>query len=299
MTKKLLALFSILLFMGACDEIDNESTIEDVIQEEVAAETVVDEEEENDDDEEERLQRKAELAEQREAVKEVEQWIEIVKSEPTQENYDTTLDLVNNLPRKNTHLENRVLDLELIVNNYEQILTDITDAVEKAEEDKTRESYEVARKSLSDLEIQNDDLEDRLTSLDQEITVAEDKIEKARLDQEEADRKTAEEKQNQGNSGGGGEDSSSGSESNGESSSGDSSNDGNSSDSGSSETPAPSQTPQPGEYVDANGQGTIKGSVNDIYHVPGSTYYSRTKNVVQWFKTIEEAEAAGYRAPER
>lgn len=45
--------------------------------------------------------------------------------------------------------------------------------------------------------------------------------------------------------------------------------------------------------------GAIKGSVNKIYHVPGSTYYDRTTNVVQWFNTVEEAEAAGYRAPKR
>lgn len=53
------------------------------------------------------------------------------------------------------------------------------------------------------------------------------------------------------------------------------------------------------QYVDSNGQGTIKGSVNGIYHVPGGTYYKRTKNVVAWFKTTAEAEAAGYRASER
>lgn len=53
------------------------------------------------------------------------------------------------------------------------------------------------------------------------------------------------------------------------------------------------------QYVDANGNGLIKGSVNHIYHVPGSTYYSRTKNVVRWFKTVEEAQEAGYRAPEK
>lgn len=43
----------------------------------------------------------------------------------------------------------------------------------------------------------------------------------------------------------------------------------------------------------------IKGSENGIYHVPGSTYYSRTKNVEQWFCSTEEAEKAGYRAPKR
>lgn len=51
------------------------------------------------------------------------------------------------------------------------------------------------------------------------------------------------------------------------------------------------------EYVDANGNGLIKGSKNGIYHVPGSQYYDRTTNPAAWFKTVEEAEQAGYRAP--
>lgn len=53
------------------------------------------------------------------------------------------------------------------------------------------------------------------------------------------------------------------------------------------------------QYVDANGNGLIKGSKSHIYHVPGSTYYNKTTNVTQWFKTVEEAEAAGYRSPEK
>lgn len=46
-------------------------------------------------------------------------------------------------------------------------------------------------------------------------------------------------------------------------------------------------------------QGLIKGSVNNIYHVPGGAYYERTKNVVQWFNTEAEAQAAGYRRSQR
>lgn len=53
------------------------------------------------------------------------------------------------------------------------------------------------------------------------------------------------------------------------------------------------------QYVDSNGNGLIKGSKTHIYHTPGSTYYNKTTNVAQWFKTVKEAEAAGYRAPER
>lgn len=52
-----------------------------------------------------------------------------------------------------------------------------------------------------------------------------------------------------------------------------------------------------GEYVDANGQGLIKGSKNGIYHIPGSQYYDKTTKPVAWFKTIKEAENAGSRGP--
>src|SRR5690625_4637140 len=53
------------------------------------------------------------------------------------------------------------------------------------------------------------------------------------------------------------------------------------------------------EATQNTGDCDIKGSVNGIYHVPGSTYYSRTKNVAQWFCSTEEAENAGYRAPKQ
>ncbi|REB08556.1 hypothetical protein DVB69_05310 [Sporosarcina sp. BI001-red] len=51
--------------------------------------------------------------------------------------------------------------------------------------------------------------------------------------------------------------------------------------------------------VASQGQCDIKGSNSGIYHVPGSTYYSRTKNVARWFCSTEEAEKAGYRAPKQ
>ena len=54
-----------------------------------------------------------------------------------------------------------------------------------------------------------------------------------------------------------------------------------------------------GQYVDDKGNGLIKGSNSGIYHTPNSSHYERTKNVKQWFKSIKEAEAAGYRAPKR
>nr|WP_240626647.1 DNA/RNA non-specific endonuclease [Vagococcus vulneris] len=50
------------------------------------------------------------------------------------------------------------------------------------------------------------------------------------------------------------------------------------------------------EYVDGNGNGLIKGSKNKIYHLPGSKFYDRTTNPEKMFKTIKEAQDAGYRA---
>lgn len=48
-----------------------------------------------------------------------------------------------------------------------------------------------------------------------------------------------------------------------------------------------------------NGEG-IKGHIGKsgkIYHIPGSTYYDRTRHVSQWFFTEREAQEAGYRPP--
>ena len=67
------------------------------------------------------------------------------------------------------------------------------------------------------------------------------------------------------------------------------------------QAPAPATTNANGEtqYVDANGNGLIKGSSSGIYHIPGSKYYDKTTHPLRMFKTISEAEQAGYRAPKR
>ena len=44
-------------------------------------------------------------------------------------------------------------------------------------------------------------------------------------------------------------------------------------------------------------RGMIKGSRSGKYHQPGTQYYDQTTDVVEWFCTVEEAEAAGYAAP--
>lgn len=68
--------------------------------------------------------------------------------------------------------------------------------------------------------------------------------------------------------------------------------------------PPPTQKTEKKYYGNGpNGEG-IKGHIDrkkgtKIYHIPGSTYYNRTRNVSQWFFTEKEAQSAGYRAPYR
>lgn len=67
--------------------------------------------------------------------------------------------------------------------------------------------------------------------------------------------------------------------------------------SGENSTPNSSDTSSTDvQYIDENGNGLIKGSNSGIYHLPSGTHYDKTKNIKQWFKSIEEAEEAGYRA---
>ncbi|MCX7746035.1 MAG: thermonuclease family protein [Clostridia bacterium] len=55
-------------------------------------------------------------------------------------------------------------------------------------------------------------------------------------------------------------------------------------------------------YTDASGKGLIKGNINSkgekIYHLPGGQFYDRTVPEA-WFKTEEEARAAGFRRSQR
>lgn len=49
-------------------------------------------------------------------------------------------------------------------------------------------------------------------------------------------------------------------------------------------------------YVDADGNGLIKGSSRGIYYVPGSPDYESLTHPVAWFTSVEVAEKAGYQA---
>lgn len=219
--------------------------------------------------------------------------IEKAEDEPTKSNYDKAISLLDQLNDKDERLVERLEKIKPTVDAYEEELKLAKEAIEKAEENLNRETYNEAYKLVVTLSVPNSRLDRQLEALDQEITkIEEEKLakekeeaeriaaEKAEAERVEAERvaaeKAAQEKERQQAT------AESESQSN-----------------NSQASASVASTPAPGEYVDAYGNGLIKGSSSGIYHVPGSTYYDRTTNPVRMFKTIAEAEAAGYRAPKR
>ncbi|MGX7014521.1 DNA/RNA non-specific endonuclease [Vagococcus silagei] len=52
-------------------------------------------------------------------------------------------------------------------------------------------------------------------------------------------------------------------------------------------------------FLDEHGNGLIKGSNNKIYHLPDTEFYDKVTNPKEMFKTVSDAEQAGYRAPKK
>ncbi|MBS7576034.1 MULTISPECIES: thermonuclease family protein [unclassified Enterococcus] len=142
----------------------------------------------------------------------------------------------------------------------EALIETATAAVNQVEANQTRENYNVAISAVQAIPNGNTGLAARLSTINDAITAREQEVEKQRIVAQQQAQEAAIEAQRQ--------------------------------------TPQQASSDEV-QYVDANGQGTIKGSSSGIYHVPGSTYYARTTKPVAMFKTISEAEQAGYRAPEK
>lgn len=207
--------------------------------------------------------------------------LEKVEESPTEGNFKAAQTAVNNIPDGNSELEERINNVEDRVNEYIVELDAASTLVETAESSQSRTDYDVAYEAASALSIKSSTLDNKLARLDSSLNkVEEENAEKQRL-AEEANKKAEDERLAK------------------EKAAQEAASSSSSSTQNESQTPPSNPASSEKMYVDQNGDGTIKGSVNGIYHTPGSTYYGRTKNVVQWFKTTSEAEAAGYRAPER
>lgn len=249
--------------------------------------------------EEQRLEQERLEKEKQEDIDEKTRLAEIaikrVEQSPTRKNAELADKAIAAIPEDNQTLVDQLLALEPEIETYELALEDATSKLEVAEESNSREDYEAAVSISSTLSPSDSGLTARLSKLDTSIAEVEaqqaeeerlaQEAEEKRIAQEKADQEAAQKKADEEKAAAAtSSESNSSSESNG----------------GSSNNSTQSTTPDVGgqTYVQQNGEGAIKGSVNGIYHIPGSTYYGRTKNVVQWFKTAAEAEAAGYRAPE-
>ncbi|MCH4167654.1 MAG: thermonuclease family protein [Streptococcaceae bacterium] len=153
------------------------------------------------------------------------------------------------------------------VKEKEALIEKATLAVKQVEGNQTRDNYNLAISAVQAIPDGNSELSNRLITVNNSITAKEQEAEQQRIVAEKQAQEAAEKAEAERQA----------------------------------QEQAAAQQANSGEfqYVDANGQGTIKGSRNGIYHVPGSTYYDRTTNPVAMFKTISEAEQAGYRAPKK
>lgn len=230
--------------------------------------------------------------------------IKIVEDEPIQINYDKATVLLESLDDEDTVLAARLDQIKPAVEDYEEKLLVAKQAVEQAKEEKNRSTYDEAYQLVSALSVSNTGLNNQLNLLDREITEIEEEeriaAEKAAEEEQKAREQAEEERRVAAEAEAERQASQQASVVASQKKSSSGSSGGNSS-SGSAGTTAATPAPvaQAGQYVDENGNGLIKGSKNGIYHVPGSTYYSRTTNPAAWFKTVQEAKNAGYRAPKR
>ena len=235
-----------------------------------------------DSDLEDRLRVVDEWLSKEEKIKEATLLVEEAESQMTRSSFEKASQRVASLSTKNRELENRLGKVEELLLVDEQKVEEANTSLVQAEKSKTRKDYEQAQLLVTSLPNQNNEFIKRLKIVDTDIQkqekqaieeqkLAEEKalaaeVEQARIAEEQlAAERAAQEEANAIQV---------------------------------QEIYNSEVDDSNAVYVEEYEEGAIKGSVNGIYHTPGSTYYSRTKNVVQWFHTVEEAEAAGYRAPE-
>lgn len=199
--------------------------------------------------------------------------IEKVETTLNENDYKAAEKAIDDIPESNKDLNDKLKELQEPIEEYENAVNNTVEAIEKAEASQSRKDYEHALSLSENLPITNNNFDSRLAKIDETITKSEkEKAEKELLAKEEAEKKAEEERLAKEKA---------------------------QASSNNTQSSAPSSKSSAGKFVDANGEGTIKGSSSGIYHVPGSTYYNKTTNPVRMFKSIEEAKAAGFRAPKR
>lgn len=112
--------------------------------------------------EQEEQEKKEEAEKQARQLEEIESALILAESEPTRENYDKAFTLISSLTQENESFAERLTHIEETVNVEEEKILAVEAALEKAEQEETREAVEEAEVLTARLVVQNDALNSRL-----------------------------------------------------------------------------------------------------------------------------------------
>ena len=136
--------------------------------------------------EQKRIEQEKKLKAQQETNQRAVEAIEKAEKEPSKENYDLAFQALNKLDKEESDLTSRLDKIKPVMEKYEEEKVAILTAIEKAEGDKTRTSYNEAHGLVAALTFSNSSFSNRLSKLDTEIKVIEK--EKAAAEKKESER---------------------------------------------------------------------------------------------------------------
>lgn len=136
--------------------------------------------------EQKRIEQEKKLKAQQETNQRAVEAIEKAEKEPSKENYDLAFQALNKLDKEESDLISRLDKIKPVMEKYEEEKVAILTAIEKAEGDKTRTSYNEAHGLVAALTFSNSSFSNRLSKLDTEIKVIEK--EKAAAEKKESER---------------------------------------------------------------------------------------------------------------
>lgn len=136
--------------------------------------------------EQKRIEQEKKLKAQQETNQRAVEAIEKAEKEPSKENYDLAFQALNKLDKEESDLISRLDKIKPVMEKYEEEKVAILTAIEKAEGDKTRTSYNEAHGLVAALTFSNSSFTNRLSKLDTEIKVIEK--EKAAEEKKESER---------------------------------------------------------------------------------------------------------------
>lgn len=126
--------------------------------------------------EEKEKQRKLEIEKEAQKYEEAKASVTLAENEPTDENYDNALLLVNKLKKSDEDLEERlekVKETIIFEKKVAETILAAESALSAAEQNKTRENYEKASAAIKEIPVDRSDFENRLETVNQQIIAQE------------------------------------------------------------------------------------------------------------------------------